>query len=181
MSKKLWIFFDRMPGTQADLRKLALDGSHHVTTVLQTPANERNGIVSPDGRRIAYQSDQSGQDEIYVRPFPETSSGPWKVSTNGGTRPMWAPDGKELYYVASTRGDPIMRVAVQPGSSTWQVATPVKLFEGYAAGSPSRTYDIAPDGRFLMMKTSPEGQPPPPRLIIVQHWDEEVKARVPTH
>jgi serine/threonine-protein kinase len=83
------IFFERMPATQADLMQLALDSSLRITTLLQTPANERNGIVSPDGQWIAYQSDQSGHDEIYVRPFPNMSGGEWKVSTNGGTRPMW--------------------------------------------------------------------------------------------
>jgi serine/threonine-protein kinase len=175
------IFFERMPGTLADLMQVALDGSHRVTPVLQTPANERNGIVSPSGRWIAYQSDRSGHDKIYVRPFPNVTDGEFLVSTNGGTRPMWAPDGKELYYVASAPGDPIMRVAVPPSGSTWQSVTPVKLFDGYAVTNPNRTYDVARDGRFLMMKASPEGQPPAPRLIVVQHWDEEVKARVPVH
>ena len=94
---------------------------------------------------------------------------------------MWAPDGKELYYVASAHGDPIMRVVVSPIGSTWQSITPIKLFDGYAVTNPTRTYDVARDGRFLMMKASPEGQPPAPRLIVVQHWDEEVKARVPIH
>ena len=175
------IFFERMPGTQGDLKRLALDRSHGITTLLHTPANERNGIVSPDGRSIAYQSDQSGHDEIYVRPFPNINGGEWKVSTDGGTRPMWAPDGKELYYVASGPGDPIMRVPVPPSGSTWQSATPVKLFDGYAVTNPSRTYDVASDGRFLMMKASPEEPSPAPRLIFVEHRDEEVKVRVPTH
>jgi len=66
---------------------------------LSTPFNEQGGVFSPDGRWVAYQSNESGRDEIYVRPFPGPG-GQWQVSTAGGSDPRWRPDGKELYYLA---------------------------------------------------------------------------------
>ena len=79
---------------------LALDGTRRVEPLIQTPSNERNGVVSPDGRWLAYESDSSGQFEIYVKPFPNVNAGQWLISTAGGTRPLWAPNGQELFYVA---------------------------------------------------------------------------------
>jgi serine/threonine-protein kinase len=66
----------------------------------KTPSTERNGEISPDGRWIAYESDESGQFEIYVRPFPKIDTGRWQISTAGGTRPVWAKNGQELFYMA---------------------------------------------------------------------------------
>ena len=79
---------------------LTLDGSHHVEPLIQTASIERNGVVSPNGRWVAYESDSSGEFEIYVKPFPTVSGGQWQVSTAGGTRPLWAPNGQELFFVA---------------------------------------------------------------------------------
>ena len=80
-----------------DLLQLALDGTRRVTPLLQTKFDERNGIVSPDGRWLAYESDSSGRFEIYVRPFPNAGGGQWQVSDGGGTRPLWAPSGAKLF------------------------------------------------------------------------------------
>ena len=71
---------------------------------MQTTFNELNGEISPDGRWVAYQSNESGQDEIYVRPFPDADRGRWQISTGGGTRPLWARSGKELFYLGPRRG-----------------------------------------------------------------------------
>ncbi len=113
--------------------QLRLDGTHAVTPLVQTPFTERNGEVSPDGRWLAYEANDSGRFEIYVRPFPDVSSGHWQVSTDGGTRPLWARDGHELFYLAPTGA--LMRVGVARGS-TWVATAPTKLFEGrYGAAS----------------------------------------------
>ena len=68
--------------------------------LLSTPANERNAVVSPNGRWLAYESDESGQVEVHVRPFPDVKSGHWQISTSGGTHPLWGRDGTELFYYA---------------------------------------------------------------------------------
>jgi Tol biopolymer transport system component len=139
--------------------------------------------VSPDGRWLAYEANDSGQFNIYVRPFPNVSSGYWQVSTDGGTRPLWARNSQELFFLDG-RGA-VMRVGVAQGP-TWAATAPSKLFEGRygaAAGQTGRTYDIAPDGkRFLMIKAVGADQTAAPSsLIVVQNWLQELKRLVPTH
>ena len=82
--------------TQADVMMLTLDKDRRVQPLVQTPSAERNGEISPDGRWLAYQSNDSGQVQIYVRPFPDVNNGQWQVSTDGGTQPLWARNGQEL-------------------------------------------------------------------------------------
>ena len=84
---------------------LPLSGARRAAPLIQTPFVERNGEVSPDGRWLAYQANDSGQFEIYVRPFPDVTAGRWQVSTGGGTRPLWHRNGQELFYLAPT-GEP---------------------------------------------------------------------------
>src|SRR5262249_35461591 len=79
-------------------------GTHTVTPLVHTAAAERNGMVSPDGRWLAYESNDSSSFEIYVRPYPDVESGRWQVSTGGGTRPLWSRDGRGLFYVSPTSG-----------------------------------------------------------------------------
>ena len=124
---------------------MALDGTHRVTPLVQSPFIERNGVVSPDGRWLAYEANDSGRFEICVRPFPDVNSGRWQVSTAGGTRPLWARSGQELFYVSPTGA--LMRVGVERGPS-WAATTPTLLVkEGYYHDSGcdlGRTYDIRP-------------------------------------
>ena len=139
-----------------------------------------NAEISPDGRWIAYQSNSSGAFEVYVRPFPDVESGQWLVSTAGGAEPLWARDGRELFYRASN--GVLMRASVAPGSK-WNAGTPQQLFDSksYVAGA-SRSYDVSRDGRrFLMMKTAPSSDrtSTAPRIVVVQNWFEELKARAP--
>ena len=107
---------------------LALDGTRRVEPLVQTPSNERNGVVSPDGRWLAYESDSSGQFEIYVMPFPNVNAGQWRISTAGGTRPLWAPNGQELFFVAPDGA--LMAVRVDPRGATWSAGSPVKVSRG---------------------------------------------------
>ena len=178
------IFTETAPQTGEDVMQMALDGTRRVTPLVQSPFAERNGIVSPDGRWLAYEATDSGRVEIYVRPFPEVNSGHWQVSTTGGARPLWAPSGQELFYLAPTGA--LMRVGVERGPS-WAATTPTLLIkEGYVtiqASNLGRVYDIAPDGqRFLMIKEGggSDQTAAPPQLIVVQHWAEELKRLVPT-
>ena len=91
------VFEDRSSGF--DLGMLSLEGERASTPLLNTEFTERNASLSPDGLWIAYQSNESGQFEIYVRPFPDVDAGRWQVSSDGGWWPLWAPDGRELFYV----------------------------------------------------------------------------------
>jgi eukaryotic-like serine/threonine-protein kinase len=178
------IFTEIAPNTGDDVMQMALDGTRRVTPLVQSLFAERNGVVSPDGRWLAYEANDSGRVEISVRPFPEVNSSRWQVSTAGGTRPLWARSGQELFYVAPTGA--LMRVSVERGPS-WAATTPTLLVkDGYftsPGGYFGRTYDIAPDGqRFLMIKEGggTDQAVAPPQLIVVQHWIGELKRLVPT-
>jgi hypothetical protein len=121
----------------------------------------------------------------YVRPSPNAGGGQWQVSTACCMRPLWARSGKELFYLAP--GGALLRVPVEAGGSTWNAGTPTKLLEGryYTAGGGTvagRHYGVSADGqRFLMIKApGADATVTPPGLIVVQHWDEELKRLVPT-
>ena len=122
------VFYEVTPTMGRDLLQLALDGTRRVTPLLQTKFDERNGIVSPDGRWLAYESNSSGPFEIYVRPFPNVGGGQWQVSTAGGRQPLWARSGKELFYVGADGA--LLRVPVEASGATWNAGTPMKLLEG---------------------------------------------------
>jgi serine/threonine-protein kinase len=176
------IFTETARNTDEDVMQMALDGTRRVTPLVQTSFAERNGIASPDGRWLAYEANDSGRFEIFVRPLPEVNSRRWRVSTEGGTRPLWARDGQELVYVSPSGA--LMRVGVSRGPS-WTATSPSLLVkEGYytTTGNPGRTYDIALDGRRLLMIKPGDGsgRPAPANLIVILNWVEELKRLVPT-
>jgi len=145
---------------------------------LRTPFNEADPRFSPDGRWLAYESDQSGRQEIYVQPFPGPG-GKWQISTDGGSEPVWNRNGRELFYRS---GDKMMAVdiATQTG---FTAGTPRMLFQGpyEKAPIPVSDYDISPDGqRFLMVKSSEQTQAAPTQINVVLNWFEELKQKVPT-
>jgi len=175
------VFRENQPDTGGDLLVLSMAGDRAVKTLVATQFGERNAEFSPDGRWMAYQSNASGHDEIYVRPFPAVGEGLWQISTKGGTQPLWAPDGRELFYLS---GAALIAVTIQT-DPTFTPGTPVVLFEGHHyAGTGGRSYDVAPDGQqFLMINAgdpSNEGSAAP-ELIIVENWFEELKRLVPTN
>jgi serine/threonine-protein kinase len=179
---KVVVYNETTPTMGRDLLQLALDGTRRVTPLLQTKYDERNGIVSPDGRWLAYESDNSGTFQIYVRPFPNVGGGQWQVSTAGGRQPLWARSGKELFYFGSDGA--LLRVSVEGSGTTWNAGMPMKLLEGryYTGTGSGRAYDVSLDGqRFLMIKSpGTDASAAPSALIVVQHWDEELKRLVPT-
>ena len=176
------IFTEAAPSTADDVMMMELGVSRRVTPLVQSPFDERNGSVSPDGRWLAYEANDSGRVEVYVRPFPDVNSGRWTVSTNGGTRPIWARSGEELVYVSPTGA--LMRVGVTR-SPSWVATTPTQVLkEGYYTIPQwwGLSYDISADGqRFLMLKEGGvDGTAVPASIIVVQHWVEELKRLVPT-
>ena len=175
------------PGAPPDLDLfiLPLKGDRLPRPLVQTPFNELNAEVSPDGSWLAYQSNESGRDEIYVRPFPDVDAGKWPVSTTGGTQPLWARNRQELFYVT---GRALMRVPFT-GASTFVPGKPSQVLTGpYLLTLPAglgigRMYDVSPDGkRFLMLKelTATNDPVASPRIFLVQNWLEELKQRVPS-
>jgi Tol biopolymer transport system component len=128
---------------------------------------------------MAYSSDELGQMEVYVRPFPDINSGKWQVSTRGGSWPRWSPDGRELFYRNS---DAMMAVSVET-DPTFKAGVPKELFRGGYFSENRHQWDLSPDGkRFLMMKEqTPAGSAGagPRRINIVLNWLEQLKQRVP--
>jgi hypothetical protein len=167
----------------SDVMMLTLEKDRRVQPLVQTPAAERNAEISPDGRWLAYESNDSGQFQIFVRPFPNVNTGLWQVSPAGGTQPLWAKKGHELFYFAPNGA--LMSVRVEPGA-TWTASTPTKLIDGpYYRGDSGlfRTYDVSLDGtRFLMIKegAGSNQSPAPPSIVVVQNWFEELKRLLPT-
>lgn len=176
--KKL-AFQEIKPETGYDLHLLLLEGQPTSRPLLQTPSNESSPAISPDGRWIAYSSDESGGSQIYVRPFPETDKGQWQISTKSGNSPLWSPDGRELFY---QDGEAMMVVAVETTGS-FSPAPPKLLFTGkYDRGGGLRNFDITPDGRrFIMIKETGPTLDPSARdqLTIVLNWFEELRQLVP--
>jgi eukaryotic-like serine/threonine-protein kinase len=176
------LLFNTPSGSPRDIGIVNLDGEPRAELLIHTPFNEFNANFSPDGRWIAYESEESGRAEVYVRPFPDINSGRWQVSVGGGTRPVWARNGRELfYYIAPGK---IMTVPVEPGAS-FKAGTPQMVFEGpYPSVNNGLIYDVSPDGRrFLMIKTSESsaGASSPPQLVVVLNWLEELKQHVPVN
>jgi WD40-like Beta Propeller Repeat len=109
------------PGLASDRTKLCppwalrINGTPKIEPLIHSRASEANADLSPDGRWIVYQSDQSGIPEIYVQPFPDVSGGRWQISNGGGLTPLWARSGREIFFVDANNN--LMRVEVQPGAS----------------------------------------------------------------
>ena len=119
--------------------------------------------------------------QIYVRPFPDVDAGYWQVTTNGGTRPLWARSGRELFYQANGA---LMAVPVRTTDSTFSAGNPTKLFDAapYYFGITGHTFDVSADGqKFLMIKNAAASdQNAALSLIVVEHWTDQLKTRVPT-
>ena len=181
--------FNYSRGITYDIGALSMESEHEFRSLLKEEYIETEPKVSPNGRWMAYTSNESGKNEVYVRPFPDVDSGGrWQVSTSGGTSPLWAPDGLELFY---RNGDAVMAVSVKT-EPTFSLETPKTLFQKtYAFLSIENgplyinSWDISPDGKqFLMLKPAASREEAsvaegPRKINIVLNWFEELKDRVP--
>jgi serine/threonine-protein kinase len=165
------------PDTVADgkdyIEALSMEGNRELRTLLKEKYNEAGPKISPNGRWMAYMSAESGKTEVYVRPFPEVNNGRWQISTSGGDYPLWAPNGRELFY---RNGDTVMAVAVET-EPTFKPGKAEVLFQGKYGD-----WDISPDGkRFMMLKQAAQTVKPAEslrKINIVVNWFEELKQRV---
>jgi len=166
-----------------DLGMVSLDGERTITTLLETDFTERYAALSPDGRWMAYESNESGIYEVLVRPFPDANAARLQVSSGGGRWPLWAPDGRELFYVGPHT---MMSVAVET-EPTLTFGRHVPLFDtsGFVAppGAVIRRAAIAADGRFLLLKRDSQSAEADerPSIVVVENWFEELKRLVPTN
>lgn len=142
--------------------------------------DEKALTLSPDGRWLAYESTETGVDEIYVRPFPDVNEGKWQVSTTGGISPRWSRSGDELFFVSGARDMTAARIEASGGGV--RVGERIPLFNvderAFQIYSNYTTYDVAPDGRFLMIQFDVDEQGAS-RLVLVENWLEELKLRAP--
>jgi hypothetical protein len=152
-----------------DIWVLPLEDGKNPRPFIATPFDEAYSKLSPDGTWVAYQSNESGRDEVYVQPYPGPG-GKSVISIDGGSRPFWSPDGKELFY---WNGNQLLTVLVQTKPALL-IGRPRVLFEG--AYSPN-SFGITPDGQqFLMVEEQPITH-----VSIILNWFEELKRRVPTN
>ena len=163
--------------TGLDIGMLRLEGEQEIEMLVETSFNELNGVLSPDDQWLAYVSDETGQDEVYVRPI--TGSGRRQlVSSDGGTEPLWSPTGTELFY---RNGDRMMAVAVSYGPDL-TLAKPSMLFEGqYQTGAPSTlgpNYDVSSDGKHFVMVREDEASANT-EIHVVLNWFEELTRLAP--
>ncbi len=170
------------PDTRDNIGMIALEDGAEPVWLLDDSFNERNAELSPDGRWMAYQSDESGQWEIYVRPFPNVDDDRITVSNAGGLKPVWSRDGRELFYLEPAVPLPrLMSVAVEPGGPVFSVGLRTPILDWpYRATGEGRDYDVSPDGqRFLGIKVGGTDEGAQPQIIVVQNWLEELKRLVP--
>jgi len=171
------------PQTNADLWVVPMVGDPTPSVFLKTPFREAYAAFSPDGRWVAYHSNESGRNEIYVRPFVppgETGTpavaGQWQISTAGGVHAVWRPDGKELYYLnpaGEMMAAPIAAVgdALEPGAPV--VLFPTRIVNGGSDTQGGWQYDVAPDGRFLINMELDDAAAAP--ITLIQNWNPEAR------
>jgi Tol biopolymer transport system component len=156
--------------TRGDLKFLPMTGDRKPRIFMATAYDEGSGVFSPDGRWVAYTSDESGRSEVHVAAFPEPSRR-YRISSGGGSQPRWSRDGSEIFYLSGSKmtSVPVKRQGEELAFGASQVLFDQRLqtFGGTAFNIASR-YDVSSDGRFLVLVHASE-EPAPP-LTLVFHW-----------
>jgi serine/threonine-protein kinase len=160
----------------SDIFSVDVEEPRQARALLATEAGEWNPSVSPDGRWVAYQSDDEGQPEVFVGPFPEMDKRRWKISAGGGEAPRWSSKGDEIFFRGPSGNMMAAQVTLTPTFAPGKVT---ELFSNPSSAEfiGGRKYDVSLDGRFLMVKEAPRTRRD--RLVVVMNWFEELKAKVP--
>ena len=170
------LFVDAFRG---NILAIPVASAGQIRDVVVTEDAEYDPALSPNGRWLAYASNRTGQIEVWVKGYPDGAPGACR--RNGGYEPRWSLDGRELFYL---QGRSMMAIAVET-EGEFSFSAPVELFTGpyfFDATSRSTSYDVARDGRFLMIQpqASAGDAPSPSSIVVVQNWTEELKRLVPT-
>jgi Tol biopolymer transport system component len=166
------------PKTKSDIWVMPLSGDKKPFPYLNQDYNENSPRLSPNGQWLAYQSDKSGRYEVYVDTFTGAPSaspaarGNWQVSTNGGTRPVWSRDGKELFFISADRKMMVTEVN-NSAANRFDASAAKALFEAHISGDPSNQFDVSKDGRFLMMVPVQQDVSTP--ITVVINWTAALK------
>jgi len=176
--KYLLYFAQAATAGEINIRALPAAGDRKSLPILETPFTEVWGQVSPDGRWMAYQSDETGRYEIYVRPFQPQArqASQWLISTAGGVHSMWSADGKELFFL--NQEGAMMAAKITIDGAAVVPGKPVKLFDtqiwgGGIDNATGRQYDLGPDGRFLINRET-DGEAVP-TVTFIQNWNPGAK------
>jgi Tol biopolymer transport system component len=164
-----------LPETGGDLYLVSLSGAFAARPLVATPAYEGSPHLSPDKRWLLYQSNATGQPEVYVRRYPDLDRA-WQVSEGGGVQARWDPSGREIYYRGNRQ---MMSVAFDPSGSELALGKPRALFADvydFGQGLSIPNYDVTPDGRFIMLRRGTQGG----TLRVVLNWAEELKRTLAT-
>jgi Tol biopolymer transport system component len=159
----------------SDIFTLQVDGDHALKPFLETRFDEWQASLSPDGKWMAYSSNESGVYQVYIKPFPE-GGGRWAVSPDEAYRPLWGPDGKTLYYYSPGK---LMSVPIQSTPSL-VVGRPQLLVGGYQQKSVDSglMYDLSPDGSFFVVTQSKDDEVNLRQINLVLNWFDEIQGKV---
>ena len=148
--------------------------------LVATSFRERSPSLSPDGKWLAYASDETGRFEVFVRPFPDAQSAKWQVSTDGGSSPHWSVRGNELFYLDAANEMQSAHVTTSP---SFGIVSKERLFSasGYFLSPWAQAYDVTPDGqRFLMLRVGTANGAMPVSLVLVENFVTELRQRMET-
>jgi hypothetical protein len=173
------------PKTGWDLWMLPLSGGATPSPLLRTPFNESHGQISPDGKWLAYYSNETGRTEVYVRPYPR-GAGKWQISTNGGVLPRWRRDGRELFFTSNLTGGKMMAVDITSAGTTFEAGTPKELFDspfigiqhiGILPGSAAyHAFAVSADGQRFLIPHPPSGSTTGlTPIAVVENWAAGLK------
>ena len=174
-----WVVYRRGGNSSSDLYARRLTGDTTTIAIATSEFLERQPVVSPDGRYLAYISNETGKDEVYLRPFPQVNDGKWPVSSGGGSGPLWSADGKELFYRRG--GDSLISVEVtRTGLPPLGRQRALFSASAYAFEATHRSYDITSDGqRFVMLRLQDERAQTAEQLTVAENFFGELRRKVP--
>ncbi|HEX5577227.1 MAG TPA: protein kinase [Gemmatimonadaceae bacterium] len=170
-----WLIHRVGSGSGRDIYVSAVEGDTAARPLVNDEAEEYSPALSPDGRWLAYGATSTDRSEIYVRPFPDTRRARWQVSRNGGTEPVWSPDGRELFY-RNAQGF-LVAAQLQPGPA-FRLSGERQLFRvrDFISDTRHRSYAVSPDGRyFYFINVLPTR---PSQIVLITNWIEELKEKL---
>jgi Tol biopolymer transport system component len=175
---RLLVFTGSGATTGSDIFTLSLENGGGVKPLIQTEFEENFAVFSPDGRWLAYQSDEKGRREVFVQPYPPTGA-KRQVSDEGGSKPRWSAKGDEIFY---RNGPKLFAVPIET-EPAFKAGCPKLLFERpFVETNTRKDYDVAPDGKrfvFLELTEQEAARKPVHQLTVVQNWFEEFERLAP--